>query len=524
MAWGVVTALMSTIVMLCWGNYYFGLQNQIEHLPVIMRMVDPDYLTNDWFVNAASGFGPRWYYEMGVAQLAKLVPIPVIFLLLTIAANILVGYVTYQMMHKLKAARLKATMATMLVVGTTGISLGQAAQLKQVSLEPSHLALSLSLFGVYLLFARRDWLALGMLILALMIHPAVAILVTIVTYGAQMKGERTNWWQMLIFGIAGVLLWGKSAMTMLSTTELYRLVAEFRNPHHLLPSRFEPMQYVLFGLLTAGYVWANHRLKQNLLTKQLAKMMGIMYVLLVLGYLLVEIYPVREMIMLQPFRLVALTKWIAIVTLAAVPGGWGVGLAGLLSIANRTDLLTVSLSGLTLAGLWRLKRELWGWAVIGIVLVIGGLVVIDRQEHWEWFAPVRPRLLISDGISPEEEVMDWIKENTPEEAMILTPPSWGEMRLRGERAIVADFKEVPYQEVKLSEWHDRLVDVYGVTKFAGWQAEADWDMRYREMTDERLEQIARKYGASYAVLYCQTKTQLLMAFENECFRVVRFSE
>ncbi len=40
------------------SGYSYGLIDHAIQLPLIFRLIDPGYLTNDFFVNSASGFGP----------------------------------------------------------------------------------------------------------------------------------------------------------------------------------------------------------------------------------------------------------------------------------------------------------------------------------------------------------------------------------------------------------------------------------------------------------------------------------
>ena len=68
-------------------GYQFGLGNQTEHLPLVLRILDPSYLTSDFFVNSASGFGPRFYYVHFVAFFTQWVPLSLVVLVLALVVN-----------------------------------------------------------------------------------------------------------------------------------------------------------------------------------------------------------------------------------------------------------------------------------------------------------------------------------------------------------------------------------------------------------------------------------------------------
>jgi hypothetical protein len=99
-----------------------------------------------------------------------------------------------------------------------------------------------------------------------------------------------------------------------------------------------------------------------------------------------------------------------------------------------------------------------------------------------------------------------VREWTPEDAVVLTPPLFGMLRLFARRAIVADFKVFPFGDRDMERWYQRLVDCYGPVSSAGFPAAREMDARYRKITDARMKEIGKRYGASFAVLYADTQT------------------
>jgi hypothetical protein len=102
------------------------------------------------------------------------------------------------------------------------------------------------------------------------------------------------------------------------------------------------------------------------------------------------------------------------------------------------------------------------------------------------------------------EVCDWARTHTPIDSILLTPPDETEMRLRGQRAIVVNYKCVPQLSSELPQWRDRLQDVLDLPNLMilpkGFNATlAAIRKQYDSLTGTHLKQVAKKYGARYVV-------------------------
>jgi hypothetical protein len=103
------------------------------------------------------------------------------------------------------------------------------------------------------------------------------------------------------------------------------------------------------------------------------------------------------------------------------------------------------------------------------------------------------------------QMAEFAKQNTPVDAIFLTPPDESEFRLRGERAVIVNFKAVPQLGGELKQWSGRLKDVLGLDDLTN-QLPNGFDkvgpaMRkiYNKRTPEELFDVARKYEARYVI-------------------------
>jgi hypothetical protein len=111
--------------------------------------------------------------------------------------------------------------------------------------------------------------------------------------------------------------------------------------------------------------------------------------------------------------------------------------------------------------------------------------------------------------------------HSPPDAIFIAPPSFGILRIVGQRALVVDFEAIPFQDEPMREWRERIRTVYGQVQAGGHAAREALDGAYRATSDARLLAAAERYGASHAVLYRETPTAFPELYVNRVYRVVR---
>jgi hypothetical protein len=155
--------------------------------------------------------------------------------------------------------------------------------------------------------------------------------------------------------------------------------------------------------------------------------------------------------------------------------------------------------------------------------VIGGLALVAlallqwnaAQDNIERFS------LICDSCTDrsEQQLYAWSRR-TEEGAVFAIPPRLEGFRLFAKRAVVADYKALPFRADELVEWHDRMIDLCGA---GASYSRRDMEDGYGDATRARIDKLSKKYGVGYVVARKGTSASGLdypTAFENEKFRVL----
>jgi hypothetical protein len=334
----LVVGMLPTVM-----NYTFGIGDHIEQLPIVMRAIDPTFLTADFFTNASEAFGPRTYYAHFIALITPLADLPWVYFTLALLANTFVAWITYLFAEDIHGgSRLAGLFAVCGAMSLNGFRLGSAANIYEWSLVPAILAMPLILGAVWSGLRRKALLSAALAGLASMLHPLLGLETAGILWVTQLmlllmdrshlgvaRGELRQLGLALgvIAFFASVNIVPYLGMERISAERFIEIAAHFRHPHHYLPSAFEVEDYLNAGafLLSAGLAWWAWRRDAGAQTQvvQGSALLGAIILLLCLGgYLFVEVIPTRVWTMAQTFRLLVLVKWLGWVVMLGVIAKW----------------------------------------------------------------------------------------------------------------------------------------------------------------------------------------------------------
>ena len=342
----------------------------------------------------------------------------------------------------------------------------------------------------------------------------------------------------------------------------------------------------LFGFAISWKWWHEDPLSDKRVARDLLTVIIIVLGLFVGGYIFVEIFPTRFWTTLQAFRFNFIIRWLGLIVFARTivhflqrGGGFEQSYSGWLFLMgsgpiqplfmflghivevfrNRLKiilpvqavyfglglvLMAVSMALMKFGSIaescslfiffiisfWFLtcpNRWFRGFVPMLLMFIIISMFAVNRYQRIPFFShyldKYQPIITLHDMKGPDVEAAKFACENTPEDAVFLTPPLFGgQFRLVGQRAIVVEFKAISMLDWALVEWKERLLNCYGQTKSKrGMPAANEMDRMYKKITDIKLFAIARKYQVSYAVLYKETPSAFSVVFENDIYKIVR---
>jgi hypothetical protein len=547
----VLLALLASI----WG-YQYGIFDHEEHLPLAFRAADEDYLQRDFFVQWSSeGFSPRQYFLFLLAYLQWLLPLPFWYWLLTYCTNFGIAYFSAAFAgHWFGRDSAAVYWSGAFALGLVTLSAGSDDSLRCYYFTPSIGVIPLVLGQWWHLEGGR-WLRAGLwALLACLLHPLVGALCGLILFGAytveavyRREGAWAGLWGWLGLVLGLVLALGPYLLVQqgerLPSLDFVQLYGWFRHPHHIYPSAFLAGEegtkaWYALGVLLCS-VWAFARLRVGQHGLALGLVFLALAVLVLGGYVFVELWPQRLWVTAQAFRFLFLLKWLVLMQWAAwradKPFGpwplllgslsWPVWLGQALALVlwPKASFLPFVLWGL--AGV-AVGSTAWPqWWILALPLLMGLLahwayrgqgmkgaaMVLVLFAHWCYWprtsdlSPLRQGFAhqwsLSDLEHPHRAMAADIRHLTPDTALILAPPNAAYLRLLAGRALVVDFKTFPFYDRGLKEWNRRLTDCYGETDLNGFRALWESFMPYyRSISWARLQELRGRYGFEYALV------------------------
>lgn len=467
-------------------RYHAGDNNHIETLPGVYRVLDPHYLDNDYIFTAHNTVNPRSYFSFITGNLAKLTTLETVFYVLTVLSNLWIMITMYAIAYYLSKDRLYSVGAALLILFFDWGNVGGAGFIAEYYLVPQLLATPLVLTAVYLFLKKRYAYSYPFFLLAIAIHLSLSMLTFMAVCISGFILIPQDRRRIVILAIATAMgtiaLFPNQTAGVISADDYDLIMGVFRAPHHYLPSTFSQEEYLRFFALTfTGYMgfWYFIR-KRNQRTVVLLGAYMVSLLLLLAGYIFVELVHNSFMLQIQTFRLVYLVRVISVIMFMILIGA----LLGKRSFQTR---------------------------VLVLILIMSVMAVYNYRLFKTTYvnSAVLPDIRLMKV--PNREALYTFIRTTPENTVFLSPPDFGDIRLYGERALVVDWKAFPFNAKDTFMWYDRVLHLYGSNSL---------DINYRNLGDRGLVMNSRRYESTMAVLYSDTSSDLPVVYKDEYFKVV----
>ena len=293
--------------------------------------------------------------------------------------------------------------------------------------------------------------------------------------------------------------------------EAARIYVVDRLPHHLLPRAFHEgfvtrhlLTIFLWAVVTAGLPASALKRRVVFVTLTTVGLSGLGWLIGLgeavapdLTYQLLRYYWFRLGDGLVPLSLTVVT--VAALWPTVVPTATAVTEVGLLP------------------GRWRRGLQ---WSLVGLIL----FDLISQTGHWP--LPGRQLTARSDkhvAAVAWQDACDWMRSNTAPTAQFLTPRGASSFSWRAERPEVVAWKNIPQEAAGIVAWRQRILDCFSTDGSLRGMVRSTVSLGQR-----RLEQVARRYAASYVVAprtaVAEMDLTLPQVYANDGYVILQLSD
>lgn len=578
-AWGTATlvALISLVAALSFGVTFGTSSNQQVYLLNGIRLVDPDFLSHDWWATETSQIHRRFAWLVAGLHAAGFLGWGLALgNVLSIGGALALIYLLIRSLDRHHALAVWLIVVLFFVAFDRTRSVA-VTYLFSPSLQPSTVAMLFLIAAIAAFLRDRLWSSGALLAISGLFHSNFLIL-GFLFFGLAnllLTFSEFDLRQLVRRGFAQFLL--PMTVLLIDVPHILHIVGvdlpqadralandvlvNIAGPHHYKPTTFLFRFVPFFGLTllsvalfpfgqAAGATWRRFRC-----------VYFSSIVLIVLATLLTTVVFVGFVASLFVWRLAPYAELMAhmtvgIAVLRILTGGddeaplyppWRMMLAGLGSVlALGSDLifahpqtypkvLLLFGGGGVVAAVWfartwpeRPPRVLQAfarfvrcmtrrYAVPALALVtVSTTALVVKPGNYALICPS----CVSLAELAEQEIYAWAR-TTPPSSQFLIPPGLSAFRLFGERAVVADWKGRPLRPDELLEWYRRMTEISGADHMGRTTL---LEEGYGMMTADRLHAVSKKYGVDYVVARRGTPLADLpvgLAFENTDFVIFR---
>jgi hypothetical protein len=502
------------------GGISIGASNHSGLLPVVRRLLDPNYLPGDFNISL------RLYHHRVFAWLiagtsSLLGETRGIIVLHVLGAMLLAGALWY-LCRTLGLKRL-AYLVVGLFLATgflwTGRGLEENDFVGNAELQPPLFVHAFVLLSTAMLIqGRYRWTAVfaG---LAVLFHLQIGVIWTLLIapfFALQLRAFGLK--EVLKLGAcylfaAAPALW--HLLGMLQRGLLQPAVSEyslayyidFRHPHHFALMSAAHGFWVAGHLVVLGLVWWWMPRTKQAEAHAVSVLFGLgcMFAVLALAhfadYYLLKFDKFANLQVIRLSPLLTVFGTLSAVLLlnrsleqVATPRAW------LLPLLNAGLLCAALIWG------YRVAHQLDAEWRFGVSLYSDLSNKAGNRRQWQWI-----------------EMCNWIKANGPRDMVYLTPPANEGFTVLTDRSNVVEFKTNPDGALQMNEWFARLEDLSGGKMPAerGLENRRPLNKAYSELSAEQLIALGQKYNAGLAVVAKNAKLPFQVMYENEGLKLVR---
>jgi len=498
------------------GGISIGASNHAGLLPVVRRILDPNYLPGDFNIQLRLYHHRVFAYLL--AGLSAMLGESRGIVVLHAAGALLMAASLWFLCRTLRFSILSFLAATLFLASgifRAGYGLEENTFIGNVEVQPPLFAHSFVLLALAMLIRERWRWAAACVGMAVFFHLQIGVIATLMVapfFAVRLRAfglreiVRLALCYLIPASFAVIHLFRMIGRGLLRpSSQLYSLpyYIDFRHPHH-----FELMS-AAHGIWVAGHVvaiaaiWHWLRRTGHEAARSIGILAGACWMLVALAIVHFSDYYLLKHDRIANVQMIRLSPLITVL-----------GSLGLILLVQILAARVAERSG---------KPWIAGVATMGLLLMglVYGVYQATRPDSPFLFGIRR----YSEKGNSWVKMCNWIKEHGPRNSVYLTPPAEVGFTALTDRSNVVEFKINPDGALHMADWFERLSDLTG-GKLAG---ERGLDNRkplnkaYGNLSAEQLIAAGRKYNAQYAVVPKDSKANFEILYENEGLRLIKLN-
>jgi hypothetical protein len=511
------------------NQYHFAMWNQFISLPWLYEIINPELYQNDLLVD--QHVNSPTFFLYGLAAILPLFAqnMSLMFFSLYSITLVLTLVSFYRLTQGLFNDKRSGILAVVLLTFAFPV-IGDVSLWDSLLMERT-IALPFLLVSIFSSFSKKYWLTIILQAVAFNIHPlSAAYIIGATWFGVLIsEGFKKEYFaygiSLIVLASPALYLRFNSPSEAAATAELsatWMEVMRLRNGHHTFPSEFPPMLFLKSLLIALSFfvlvVKGGFKKVQK---NYFLAFGGFILLLLAIGTVFTEVYPVKLIIQLQFFRaylflvILTISLWAGLIItrpkpiffLLALPifsqyfyGEWSKTATVLILAPGAWFLLRFF--GLKLRTSVLLSA---GFLALGLLAfgLRGGLNIEEGKQDASWYA-----------------VQDWFRTNSDINSLAIVPPSEAGFRVRSQRASYGDWfdgTKAFFSEEYAEYWLDHMSSL-GCTNPN--TLSEDYQKLNREDFLTIWEKEQNNFSEAYVVHYADHSIESLnCVFKNERFAI-----
>jgi hypothetical protein len=522
-------------------GYYYGTFDQVIHIPFLKKFIDPTLYPNDTFLDARFiHYSFFWFFFQPAAKAGILEP--VMFIVHVLSTSLLfwmIWELSETLFHNPAASFITTFAFIFPHIGMPGFPVIEFSLLNRTFVLPF-------LLGAVILYLRRKpilaYFLLGLMynlhVLSVNFVLVMFLLDTVLRIREMGWRRATISFGMFVVGALPILYWRANSTPIDLHTRPDLLDVLSRGLMYTIYYVISPMPQIVFDflcglgsliLLIAGF---KHQSADPQGNDRIVRNFGFAIGITILAEIICTTWaPVAIILQSQILRIAMFLtifgylyfgNWVAELLANGKWSGAGKWIVGVTWILFPFPFIP--------AAVWAVRRWVlkihWVQGVTSITLaVLLGLSIYQAQKSWLW----APGLYLNGPQTAWVDAQKWAKENTPKDAVFITPPQlfWHYMpdwRVFSERQPVAelsDLLEIPFNPDYLQIWLPRFEAVApgALAQFKGdyFENMKIISKAYYSLSDDQILEISKEYHAPYLVVEKPHSRPWPVLYENDGF-------